>query len=193
MDSLSVLAMAAAAAPRYQVPQPPPDFTIRKARNDDIPLLGQVERSAAELFRTVNLDFLTNGPTVNKSHLSAMMSSNHLWVAVDKRDQPIGFVGGEELDGNFHIAEISVAQDAQGKGVGKALMAELVRQTKEEGQTAITLTTYRDIPWNGPWYRKLGFSEVSLGDMGDEYAKILDSEAQHGHDMDSRCIMRKVL
>lgn len=188
-----MLAMAAAAAPRYQVPQPPPDFTIRKARNDDIPLLGQVERSAAELFRTVNLDFLTNGPTVNKSHLSAMMSSNHLWVAVDKRDQPIGFVGGEELDGNFHIAEISVAQDAQGKGVGKALMAELVRQTKEEGQTAITLTTYRDIPWNGPWYRKLGFSEVSLGDMGDEYAKILDSEAQHGHDMDSRCIMRKVL
>jgi GNAT superfamily N-acetyltransferase len=193
MDSLSVLAMAAAAAPRSQVPQPKAEFTIRRARNDDLPLLGPVERSAAELFRTVNLDFLADGPTVDESLLSAMMSSNHLWIAVNETDQPIGFAGGEGLDGNFHIAEVSVGQDAQGKGVGKALMEELIRQAKEEGYMAITLTTYRDLPWNGPWYRKLGFLEVQVDEMGDEYAKIWNSEAQHGHEMGLRCVMRKIL
>lgn len=193
MDSLSVLAMAAAAAPRSQVPQPAVDFTIRKARKDDLPLLGPIERSAAELFRTVGLDFLTYGPTMDESLLSAMSMSNHLWVAVNEVDQPIGFAGGEDLDSNFHIAEISVAQNAQGKGVGKALMGELMRQAKEEGYIAVTLTTYRNLPWNGPWYHKLGFSEIKVDEMGEKYVKIWDSEAQHGHDMKLRCIMRKDL
>ena len=193
MDSLSVLAMAAAAAPRSQIAQAAADFTIRKARKDDLPLLGPIERSAAELFRTVGLDFLTYGPTMDESLLSAMSISNHLWVAVNEVDQPIGFAGGEELAGNFHIAEISVSQDAQGKGVGKALMGELMRQAKEEGYPAVTLTTYRNLPWNGPWYHKLGFSEMKVDEMEEKYATIWDSEAQHGHDMNLRCIMRKNL
>lgn len=192
MDSLSVLAMAAAAAPRSQA-QPATDFTIRKARNEDIPLLGPVERSAAEIFRSVNLDFLSDGPTMDESLLSKMTNSNHLWVAVDKSDQPIGFAGGEDIDGNFHVAEVSVTQHAQGKGVGKSLMTELIRQAKEEGYTTITLTTYRDLPWNGPWYNKMGFLEVKVDEMGQEYSKMLDSEAHHGHDMNLRCIMRKIL
>lgn len=193
MDSLSVLAMAAAAAPRSQVPSSRTDFTIREARNEDIPLLGPVERSAAQLFRTVNLDYLATGPTVPQTLLSAMARSNHLWVAVNETDQPIGFAAGEVLDGNFHIVEISVAQDSQGKGVGKALLAELMRQVKQEGFTAVTLTTYRSLPWNGPWYNRMGFSEVKVNEMGKEYAKIWDLETQHGHDMDLRCIMKKRL
>jgi GNAT superfamily N-acetyltransferase len=191
MDSLSVLAMAAAAAPRSQVP--PPDFTIRKARNEDIPLLGPIERSAAELFRTVNLDYLADGPTVDQSLLSKMARTNHLWVAVNAMDHPVGFTGGEDLDGNFHIFEISVAQDSQGKGIGKALVTEVTRQVKEEGFTAVTLTTYRNLPWNGPWYTKMGFTEVEVEEMGKEYIKIWDQEAQHGHDMDLRCVMRKII
>ncbi|KIN00422.1 hypothetical protein OIDMADRAFT_124896 [Oidiodendron maius Zn] len=184
--------MAAAAAPRSQA-QPATDFTIRKARNEDIPLLGPVERSAAEIFRSVNLDFLSDGLTMDESLLSKMTNSNHLWVAVNKSDQPIGFAGGEDIDGNFHVAEVSVTQHAQGKGVGKSLMTELIRQAKEEGYTTITLTTYRDLPWNGPWYNKLGFLEVKVDEMGREYSKMLDSEAHHGHDMNLRCIMRKIL
>lgn len=193
MDSLSVLATAAAAAPRSQVPQPAPDFTIRRARKEDLPLLGAVERSAAEIFRTVNLDFLTYGPTMDEYLLESMGRANHLWVAVNEVDRPIGFAGGDELAGNFHIAEISVAQNAQGKGVGKALMGELTRQAMAEGYTAITLTTYRNLPWNGPWYQRLGFSEVKIDEMGEEYREIWNSEASHGHDMNVRCVMRKII
>jgi GNAT superfamily N-acetyltransferase len=125
--------------------------------------------------------------------LESMGKANHLWVAVNEVDQPIGFAGGEDLAGNFHIAEISVAQNAQGKGVGKALMEELTRQAMAEGYTAITLTTYRNLPWNGPWYQKLGFSEVKIDEMGEEYREIWNSEASHGHDMNVRCVMRKVI
>ncbi|PSS16662.1 hypothetical protein M430DRAFT_19638 [Amorphotheca resinae ATCC 22711] len=194
MDSLSVLAMAAAAAPRSQVPHSVPNFSIRKARSEDIPLLGPVERSAAEIFRTVNLGSLADDETtVAPSILATMADSNHLLVAVNESDQPIGFVGGMNIDGNFHIVEISVAQAVQGKGVGSALMAEMTRQVKEEKFMVMTLTTYRNVAWNGPWYKKLGFQEVTAEEMGKEYLKIWDVESQHGHDMASRCVMRKSL
>jgi ribosomal protein S18 acetylase RimI-like enzyme len=194
MDSLSVLAMAAAAAPRSQVPHSVPNFSIRKARSEDIPLLGPVERSAAEIFRTVNLGSLADDETtVAPSILATMADSNHLLVAVNESDQPIGFVGGMDIDGNFHIVEISVAQAVQGKGVGSALMAEMTRQVKEEKFMVMTLTTYRNVAWNGPWYKKLGFQEVTAEEMGKEYLKIWDVESQHGHDMASRCVMRKSL
>jgi ribosomal protein S18 acetylase RimI-like enzyme len=153
-----------------------------------------VERSAAEIFRTVNLGSLADDETtVAPSILATMVDSNHLLVAVNESDQPIGFVGGMDIDGNFHIVEISVAQAVQGKGVGSALMAEMTRQVKEEKFMVMTLTTYRNVAWNGPWYKKMGFQEVTAEEMGKEYLKIWDVESQHGHDMASRCVMRKSL
>jgi GNAT superfamily N-acetyltransferase len=195
MDSLSILAMAAAAVQQRESDslKQRAEFSIRRAQSWDIPLLEYVERSAAEIFRTVNLGFLADGETVDPAALKAMAQANHLWVAVNRFDQPIGFVGGEYLGGNFHIVEISVAQEFQGKGVGKALMAAMVDHIRLEGYKSATLTTYKSLPWNGPWYSRLGFFEVSAHDMGRDYVELQASEAQHGLDMRSRCVMRKFL
>jgi ribosomal protein S18 acetylase RimI-like enzyme len=193
MDSLSILAMAAAAVQQSESLEPAAEITIRKAQSWDIPLLEYVERSAAEIFRTANLSFLADGDTVDPRALVAMAQANHLLIAANRFDQPIGFVGGEYLNGNFHIIEISVAKEFQGKGVGKALMTAMVQQVSREGYKSITLTTYKNLPWNGPWYSRIGFFEVNAQDMGKEYLDILASEAQHGLDLRSRCVMRKIL
>jgi len=193
MDSLQILAMAAAQVQRSDLLQYAPAFTIRKPRSSDIPALANVERSAAEIFRTANLDFLVDNPTVDPYLLVAMANANHLWIAADKFDQPIGFAGGEFLDGNFHIVEVSVARDSQGMGIGKALMAAMVEQIRWEGFKAMTLTTFRDLPWNAPWYARLGFFEVNAQEMGRTYEEILEIEATHGLDVKSRCVMVKAL
>jgi ribosomal protein S18 acetylase RimI-like enzyme len=195
MDSLSILAMAAAAVQERESEsfKSVAEFSIRSAQSWDIPLLEYVERSAAEIFRTVNLGFLADGDTVDPAALRAMAQANHLWVATNRFDQPIGFVGGEYLSGNFHIVEISVAKEFQGKGVGKALMTAMVEHISREGYNSITLTTYKNLPWNGPWYSRLGFFEVNAHDMGRDYLDLLASEAQHGLDVRSRCVMRKTL
>jgi GNAT superfamily N-acetyltransferase len=193
MDSLSILAMAAAAVQHSDSLEPTAEFIIRSAQSWDIPMLEYVERSAAEIFRTANLDFLADGDTVDPKALAAMAQANHLWIAANRFDQPIGFVGGEYLNGNFHIVEISVAKEFQGKGVGTALMTAMVQQVSREGYKSVTLTTYKDLPWNGPWYSRMGFFEVNAQDMGREYLDILGSEAEHGLDLRSRCVMRKIL
>ena len=193
MDRLLILAMAAAAVQQSENPQTTRDFSIRKARFADIPFLGPVERSAAELFRTANLDFLLDGSTVDPKVLAAMIDAQHLWVACDFMDYPIGFSGGEDLEGNFHLVEISVAQDFQGKGVGRALMERMEADVQREGYKTITLTTYRSLGWNGPWYSRLGFLEVNPVKMGRTYLGILENERQHGFDMSARCVMKKIL
>jgi len=191
MDGLSLLALAAETVQRYE--KSAPDFTIRRARYTDVPQLGPVERSAAELFRSANLDFLLDGPTVDQTFLVAMINANHLWVAVDRMDDPIGFVGGENIEGNFHIVEISVARLFQGKGVGRALMTHMIEDIRQEGYNAITLTTYRDLDWNGRWYTRMGFLEMDVESMGPDYWKIWQIEARHGFNMASRCLMRKII
>jgi ribosomal protein S18 acetylase RimI-like enzyme len=193
-DPLAILAFAAALVQDSdKLQSSAPEFSIRGARSTDIPLLEYIERSAAQLFRTVNLESLLDGPTVDPSLLAFMAISNNLWVAVNRWDQPIGFAGGQNIAGNFHIVEISVAQEFQGKGVGKALMATMLDQVRADGYRSITLTTYRYLPWNGPWYSRMGFVEVRATDMGREYLEILEHEAQDGLDVDQRCVMRRSL
>lgn len=150
-NGLSILAMAAAYVQQSEtMPDDLPRFGIRGATPSDIPLLESVERSAAEVFRSVNLGFLVNQPTVDPFVLNGMAAATHLWIAVNDWDQPIGFVGGQNIDGNFHLVGIWVAQGYQGSGVGKALMATMVDQIWREGYKSITLTTYKDVPWNAP-------------------------------------------
>lgn len=194
MDSLTILAMAAAEVQRKEsLEYAPESYYIRSPRSSDIPLLEKVERSAAEVFLTVNLAFLLDQPTVDPYLLASMANSGHLWIAVDRFDQPIGFLGGQYLEGNFHIIEVSVGRSYQGRGIGKALMATMVDQIRAEGYKTITLTTYRDLPWNAPWYSRMGFVEVNPWDAGRSYEEILEEEARHGLDIRNRCIMRMVL
>jgi len=193
MDPLSILALAAETVQRSEANKSLPACTTRKGQLRDVPLLGPVARSAAEIYRSVNLDNLLDLPTLNRFNLTSLIDAGHLWVAVNRWDEPVGFVGGENIGGNFHIVEISVAHQHQGRGIGKMLMARMMEDVKREGFRATTLMTYRNIPWNGPFYRKLGFMEVDLSEMGYDYLKIWQHEGSLGLDMGQRCLMGRIL
>lgn len=193
MDSLTILAMAAEAVQRSESLELEREFTVRRPRSSDIPLLSHVEKSAAEIFRSVKLDFLADGETLDPYTLVAIANAGYLWIAADRFDQPIGFLGGNYLNGNFHIIELSVAKQYQGLGIGRALMTTMVQQVRLEGYRSITLTTFRDLPWNGPWYAKMGFVEVKVQEMGRDFEELVESEAQHGLDPKRRCLMRLVI
>lgn len=184
--------MAAEAVQRSESLELEREFIIRRPRTSDIPLLAEVERSAAQLFRSTDLESLADGATLDPYILITIANAGYLWVATDRYNHPIGFLAGNYLSGNFHIIELSVAKSYQGRGIGSALMSTMVQQIRLEGYRSITLTTFKDLPWNAPWYAKMGFVEVKLQDMGREFEKLVESEAQHGLDPKRRCVMRMV-
>ena len=60
---------------------------------------------------------------------------------------------------------------------------------RNSGYSAITLTTFRDLPWNGPFYARLGFEEVTALDAHPRLAGELALEADHGLPVERRCAM----
>ncbi len=46
----------------------------------------------------------------------------------------------------------------------------------------MTLTTFADVPWNGPYYRRLGWRDLPAAELGPELAAIRRHEASLGLD-----------
>jgi GNAT superfamily N-acetyltransferase len=163
--------------------------TVRTARSEDLSELAAIERSAASIFRDVGLAWLADGETMDPALLAALCRDGTLWVAADEVGEPVGFLAAHELDGQLHIAEVSIAQFHQRQGHGARLIATAVNHAKAEGFGAVTLTTYRDLLWNRPYYARLGFKEVDPEEAGPGHLKKLQAEAEAGHDPGRRCVM----
>jgi GNAT superfamily N-acetyltransferase len=123
-----------------------PQTTIRLARSNDLEKLAAVERSATAVFRSVGLAWLDDGGTMDAAALMRFRQDGTLWVAADERDKPVGFLAAHELDRCFYIAEVSVAQSHQQQGIGTRLVETAIEHGRQTGFTAISLTTYRDVP-----------------------------------------------
>ena len=72
-----------------------------------------------------------------------------------------GFAVLEIVDGAVHLEQLSVHPDAMRQGRGAALLAAAVDAAREHGADRVTLITYADIPWNGPWYARHGWRETA--------------------------------
>ncbi len=161
---------------------------IQVACPDDLAKLAEIERSAASKFREVNLAWIADGNTMPHAFLEAFCKDGTLWVAI-KSGEPVGFLAAHRLDSAFFIAELSVMVSHQRQGIGASLIAAAVEHARATGFPFVTLTTYRNLPWNGPFYVKFGFSETSADKLGPEHLHKMSEEAKAGHDWSKRCAM----
>lgn len=110
-----------------------------------------------------------------------------MWVS-DAGDQLQGFAACQALEDGLHLLELAVCHEAQGRGVGRALVLAVAAEARRRGLSAVTLTTFRDIAWNAPFYTKLGFVELSGAELDSRLAAVLKREARRG--LTDRCTMR---
>jgi GNAT superfamily N-acetyltransferase len=164
--------------------------TVRPARVEDGPALREIERLAGRRFRDVGLPDVADAEPPALGVLARYATGERCWVAVDDGDRPIGYVLVDRVDGNAHIEQMSVRPDRQGAGVGRTLLECVRSWSVDRAMTAVTLTTFRDVPWNAPLYRHLGFRVLAGGEIGPELQAIRDAEARHGLDPAARVCMR---
>ena len=171
----------------------PAALRIRPATESDLHALAAVERSAAVLFRGIGLDWIAESPAMDLAVLDLCRAAGTLWIAPDHDDRPTGFLAATDLDGAFFILELSVAAEHQGRGLGRALLHAALDQARWRYYGAAALTTYRDVPWNAPFYARHGFVALREFDLSPGLKAKLADEARHGHDPDRRVAMAKVL
>jgi hypothetical protein len=63
------------------------------------------------------------------------------------------------------------------------------RWAKENGYPAVTLRTFRDVPWNAPFYEHRGFHVVDSAELSPEHVLLEDLERQRGLHPDIRVTM----
>ncbi|KAJ5963138.1 GCN5- N-acetyltransferase [Penicillium waksmanii] len=165
-------------------------FTIRQAEARDAPLLPAVERSAAQAFLQLPKHaWLADGDTQSVEQHLKFIKDGFEWVAVDAKDAPIAFLNGNLTKKTFHIHEVSVQSIHQGKRVGRNLMETVIRWAVTSDCSSVTLTTFRNVPWNEGFYRSLGFRTLDSSELTPELNIIMKHEAEAGLLIDERCAM----
>lgn len=169
-------------------------MTLRRARATDVPRLPAVEVSSGRLFDGVTLQSTADpDETLPLETLYEALQGDGLWVAVDREDRPIGFVAVTRHDDESFVAQLSVALEAQGQGLGRELMETAIDDARARGSRGVTLTTFRDVPWNAPFYASLGFRMLNRDELSAHLAATLAAEARRGLLPAERCAMRLTL
>jgi GNAT superfamily N-acetyltransferase len=149
---------------------------IRPPRRDELQILRSIERDAGRAFAAIGMAEIAADEPPSLVELETHRSNGRAWVAVDTQDSPIAYLLSSIVDGCVHIDQLSVAPAHAGRGLGAALIEHLAAIARAEGRPALTLTAFRDVPWNAPYYRRLGFLIVEPLDHAPELAAVVRRE-----------------
>lgn len=150
---------------------------IRRARAEDLELLPTIEAMAAQRFREVGLDSLAGRDPAPETVYRPFLDAGGLFVAVAPDDTAIGYcvVGTVEREG--YLDEIDVIPAFGQRGVGDALLQTAETAAVQRGHSRLRLTTFADVPWNGPWYRRRGYRPIDPDEAGDGLRQIWRRQA----------------
>lgn len=160
---------------------------IRPAAVGDVAAMGAVQRAAGEAFRTVGLAWAADNPVPSDERYAGYVRGGRAWVADD--GTPAAFVLVDVVDGAAHVEQVSVRPDRARRGLGRRLIDTVDAWAAGRGMPALTLCTFRDVPWNAPYYARLGFREIT--EPGPELAGLLRAEVEFGLDPATRVAMRR--
>jgi GNAT superfamily N-acetyltransferase len=169
-----------------------PTFSIRAARPADLPLLAALELRAAQRFRESVHPYACELPPFDADELAELQRGGTVWVAASGRDELLGFAVAGRLGPDAYLYELDVEPAQARRGIGRALIRRVAEWARERADTSLVLSTFRDVPWNGPYYERLGFAVVPEQHYTPEMAQL---HAREGRSMllESRVVMRASL
>jgi GNAT superfamily N-acetyltransferase len=167
-------------------------YRIRLARPHDVAALPEVERVAGLMFKSYPEDLgipeemykdLTSVET-----FATAQAVGRLWVAI-AGPSPVGFALVLEIDRYAHLEEIDVLPSHGRQGIGSSLLDAVCSWARGAGYPAVTLRTFRDVPWNAPFYEKRGFVIVDSAELSEEHVGLEASERRRGLRTENRVSM----
>ncbi|MEL6857000.1 MAG: GNAT family N-acetyltransferase [Pseudomonadota bacterium] len=169
----------------------PEGYTIVRAEQDDIPALIAVDKAASTLFEPTGL----LQPAALADHVpnhvfEIEIENGNVFVARNQHDWAIGFalIG---LRGNgLYLDQVSVNPDYGQKGVGRALVIRVLTEAEHRKLPHVSLSTFKSVPWNGPFYASMGFREIPH-DKLEPYMREIEDAQRPLMDVTERCFMRR--
>jgi N-acetylglutamate synthase-like GNAT family acetyltransferase len=160
--------------------------SIRAASTADFGRLAEVSRAADTLFARVGLDLPPDDPAAE------FRAADHVLLAeIPSTPAPVGFAALLAMRESAHLASLGVHPDHTRRGLGGALLEAACSWAYEQGYHVVTLTTFRDVPFNAPWYSRRGFIQVPDDALSTELAERHRLESSGVGAAAPRVVMRR--
>lgn len=166
---------------------------IRPAEPEDLTAVQDIEVAAGMKFADVGMPEIALDVPPSLTWLGGFQRAGRLWVATDDAGEPGAYCAVEVIGANAHIAQVSVHPRLAGRRIGAALIDTAAEWAQHQSLGGLTLTTFRDVPWNAPYYFRLGFRELPEAGWTPELRAVVDRETAHGLDPAARVVMIKPL
>ncbi|WP_375058269.1 GNAT family N-acetyltransferase [Zobellella sp. DQSA1] len=168
-----------------------PSYRIELAQPAHLPLLPDIERAAAALFPDSVIPPALRSGVVSQHRLEQARAGRRLWVALSPRGVPVGFILAEPGTEAAFLVELDVHPEHQRRGLGRRLIEVAIDWARAGGHRRLTLTTFGSLPWNAPFYARLGFRLLDDTELDERLAGQLAGERRLG--LEDRVAMALVL
>jgi GNAT superfamily N-acetyltransferase len=158
---------------------------IRLARATDLLEIVEVEDSATQAYLATEHADAPDPPPTNMDAYRRLVDGSSVWVAELGRAL-VGSAVAEPAPDALHLLELAVRLSHQRQGIGRQLLQAVVAAAQARRLPAVTLTTFRGVVFNAPFYGTLGF--VIPDPAPPRLRAILAEEAAFG--LRDRCAMR---
>jgi len=166
------------------------NYKIASARPTDLPSLPAIELAAAQLLAGHAPESVLTETTSQEEFVHAQRQG-YLWVALAAHI-PVGFARVKVLEPMIaHLDEIDVHPDHGRRGLGSRLVMAVCEWAAASGYQSVTLSTFRDVPWNMPFYARCGFEVIPPNALSTVLRSVVHDETRRGLDPARRVIMRR--
>ncbi|HYD19538.1 MAG TPA: GNAT family N-acetyltransferase [Patescibacteria group bacterium] len=166
---------------------------LRPARAEEVPLMQALELDAAKSYAQLPGYDFSVGLAARTDAEHQQVRETGAAIVAETSAGVCGFILVLPLDGRGHIFEAAVAAEMQGRGIGRQLVAAAEDYARVKGYAEMTLTTYRDVPWNAPFYARLGYELLEPCPDRPELQALMAGEFCLGYCEQPRVAMRKLL
>jgi GNAT superfamily N-acetyltransferase len=145
--------------------------------------------AAGQLFRAIGMDSVADAPPMTEEELAAYQRVGRAWVATESPGVAIAYILVDLLGVWAHIEQVTVHPDQGRRGIGSTLITHVERWAAGTNLRGLSLTTFTSVPWNAPYYERLGFRQLPRTEWTNEHVEVVRREKQHGLDAWPRTVM----
>ena len=145
-------------------------------------MLGAIEQRAAARFAGIGLEAIARGRPTSAAEYREAIAAGRLWVAEAAGGGIAGLAIADVLDGEGFLAEISVLPEHGGRRLAARMIDAVAAWAAAQGCRSLCLTTFRDVPWNRPYYERLGFAVLDEAEAGPQLRAVRQKERTRGVD-----------
>ncbi|RKT21344.1 acetyltransferase (GNAT) family protein [Paraburkholderia sp. RAU2J] len=173
--------------------QPAPTVTFRFAAPREASVIREIEFEAGQRFVSVGMAGIADAPPMAPELVERKIAASEIIVAVDADATCAGFVMFEPQPARLYVQELDVLTAYAGRRIGASLIEQVAQLARTRQLPQLILSTYREVPWNAPYYRRLGFRDIEQAELDAVLIARRDAHIARGLDESKRVFMRRDL